>query len=52
MDGDGVEDPQSSSSDSFIDDSCDEDPSMPEPDETLNLEVEKSVFSEVTTYKN
>lgn len=45
MDAEGAEDPHSSSSDSFIDDSGDEDPSVPESDETLNLEVVKSVFS-------
>ncbi|CAM8950311.1 unnamed protein product [Rhodiola kirilowii] len=38
MEGEDVEDSQSSSSDSFINDSGDEDPSIPERDETLNLE--------------
>ncbi|KAL9661427.1 hypothetical protein QQ045_026251 [Rhodiola kirilowii] len=38
MEGEDVEDSQSSSSDSFINDSGDEDPSIPGRDETLNLE--------------
>ncbi|CAM8891643.1 unnamed protein product [Rhodiola kirilowii] len=38
MEGEDVEDSQSSSSDSFINDSGDEDPSIPGRDEILNLE--------------